>query len=115
MDYVNVQLRKEIPFGWIIINRPDKLNALNSETIRELYSVFMSLRDDPEIKCVILTGSGDKAFMAGADINELASLDYPTGKDYVLEGQELTKLIENFRKPVMSGSHRKMQKWDSPK
>ena len=103
MDYVNVQLRKEAPLGWIIINRPDKLNALNAETIRELYSAFMSLRDDPEIKSVILTGSGDKAFVAGADIGELASLDQATGKDYVLEGQELTKLIENFRKPVIAG------------
>jgi len=103
VDYVNVQLRKEAPLGWIIINRPDKLNALNAETIRELYSAFMSLRDDPEIKSVILTGSGDKAFVAGADIGELASLDQATGKDYVLEGQELTKLIENFRKPVIAG------------
>jgi enoyl-CoA hydratase len=102
VDYVNVQLRKEAPLGWIIINRPDKLNALNAETIRELYSAFMSLRDDPEIKSVILTGSGDKAFVAGADISELARLDYASGKDYVLEGQELTKLIENYRKPVIA-------------
>jgi enoyl-CoA hydratase len=102
VDYVNVQLRKEAPLGWIIINRPDKLNALNAETIKELYSAFMSLRDDPEIKIVILTGSGDKAFVAGADISELARLDYASGKDYVLEGQELTKLIENYRKPVIA-------------
>jgi enoyl-CoA hydratase len=102
VDYVNVQLRKEAPLGWIIINRPDKLNALNAETIRELYSAFMSLRDDPEIKSVILTGSGDKAFVAGADISELARLDHASGKDYVLEGQELTKLIENYRKPVIA-------------
>ena len=102
MDYVNVQLRREAPLGWIIINRPDKLNALNIETIRDLYSAFMSLRDDPEIKSVILTGSGDKAFVAGADISELARLDQASGKDYVLEGQELTKLIENYRKPVIA-------------
>lgn len=102
MDYVNVLVRKEVPLGWIIINRPDKLNALNAETIRELYSAFISLRDDPEIRSVILTGSGDKAFVAGADIGELASLDQTSGKDYVLEGQELTKLIENYRKPVIA-------------
>ena len=99
---MNVQLRKDAPLGWIIINRPDKLNALNAETIRELYSAFMSLRDDPEVRSVILTGSGDKAFVAGADISELASLDHASGKDYVLEGQELTKLIENYRKPVIA-------------
>jgi len=99
---MNVQLRKDAPLGWIIINRPDKLNALNTETIRALYSAFLSLRDDPEIKVVILTGSGDKAFVAGADIGELARLDQASGKDYALEGQELTKLIENYRKPVIA-------------
>lgn len=98
----NVQVRREEPLGWIVINRPDKLNALNAETIRELYSAFLSLRDEPVIKCVILTGSGDKAFVAGADIGELAKLDQASGKDYVLEGQELTKLIENYRKPVIA-------------
>jgi enoyl-CoA hydratase len=95
-------MRKETPLGWIIVDRPDKMNALNAETIRDLYSAFMSLRDDSEIKTVILTGSGDKAFVAGADISELAKLDYTSGKDYVLEGQELTKLIENYRKPVIA-------------
>jgi enoyl-CoA hydratase len=99
---MNVQLQKKVPIGWILVNRPDKMNALNAETIRELYAAFLSLRDDPEIKCVILMGAGDKAFVAGADIGELASLDHATGKDYVLEGQELTKLIENFRKPVIA-------------
>jgi enoyl-CoA hydratase len=98
----NVKLRREAPLCWISIDRPDKLNALNAQTIRELYTAFLSLRDDPEIKCVILTGSGDKAFVAGADIGELAKLDHTSGKDYVLEGQELTKLIENYRKPVIA-------------
>lgn len=102
VDYVNVQVRRETPLGWIIIDRPDKMNALNAMTTKELYSAFMSLRDVPEIRCVILTGSGEKAFVAGADINELAGLDYTAGKDYVLEGQELTKLIENYRKPVIA-------------
>lgn len=102
MELANVKIRKEAPLGWITIDRPDKLNALNAQTIKELYSAFMSLREDPEIRCVILTGSGDKAFVAGADIGELAKLDYDSGKDYVLEGQELTKLIENYRKPVIA-------------
>lgn len=102
MGYVNVELRKKAPLGWIFINRPDKLNALNAETVRELYSAFLSMRDDPEVRAVILTGSGEKAFVAGADIGELAGLDQASGKDYVLEGQELTKLIENYRKPVIA-------------
>jgi enoyl-CoA hydratase len=102
VDHKNVQLRKEVPIGWIVIDRPDKLNALNAETISELYSSFLSFRADAEIRAVILTGSGEKAFVAGADIEELSSLDQSSGKDYVLEGQELTKLIENYRKPVIA-------------
>jgi enoyl-CoA hydratase len=98
----SVKIRKEAALGWIVIDRPNKLNALDAQTIKNLYAAFMSLRDNPEIKCVILTGSGDKAFIAGADIGELAELDYASGKDYVLEGQELTKLIENYRKPVIA-------------
>jgi enoyl-CoA hydratase len=102
MGYKNVQLKKDVPLGWIVVDRPDKLNALNAETISELYSAFLSFRDDAEIRAVILTGSGEKAFVAGADVNELAGLDQTSGRDYVLEGQELTKLIENYRKPVIA-------------
>lgn len=102
MDSKNVQSKKEGPLGWIIIDRPDKLNALDAETISELYSAFLSFRDDAETRAVILTGSGEKAFAAGADIGELADLDQANGKDYALEGQELTKLIENYRKPVIA-------------
>lgn len=102
MDYKNIRFKKEAPLGWIIINRPNRLNALNAETIKELYSSFLSLREDADIRAVILTGSGEKAFVAGADINELAGLDQANGRDYALEGQELTKLIENYRKPVIA-------------
>ncbi|MDH4219265.1 MAG: enoyl-CoA hydratase-related protein [Candidatus Aminicenantes bacterium] len=102
MDYANLLVKKEPPLGYIIINRPDKLNALNAETIKDLYSAFLSFREVSEIRVVILTGSGEKAFVAGADISELAPLNQADGKDYVLEGQELTKLIENYRKPVIA-------------
>jgi enoyl-CoA hydratase len=102
VEYANLQVNKEPPIGFIIINRPDKLNALNAETIKDLYSAFLSFREDAEVKAVILSGSGEKAFVAGADISELASLDQAEGKDYALEGQELTKLIENYRKPVIA-------------
>jgi len=102
VDYANLLVKKEPPLGYIIINRPDKLNALNAETIKDLYSAFLSFREVSEIRVVILTGSGEKAFVAGADISELAPLNQADGKDYVLEGQELTKLIENYRKPVIA-------------
>jgi len=102
VDYANLLVKKEPPLGYIIINRPEKLNALNAETIKDLYSAFLSFREVAEIRVVILTGSGEKAFVAGADISELAPLNQADGKDYVLEGQELTKLIENYRKPVIA-------------
>lgn len=102
MEYKNLQTKKEEGIGWIIINRPKRLNALNTETIEELHKAFLSFLDDQEVRVVILTGSGDKAFIAGADINELSALDFSGGKNYVLKGQDLTKLIENFKKPVIA-------------
>jgi len=102
MAYRNLITKKDEGLGWIIINRPEKLNALNAETVRELYDAFQSFERDSEVKAVILTGSGEKAFVAGADIDELNRLDMSTGKQYVLEGQKLTRLIENFKKPVIA-------------
>lgn len=102
MAYKNLLTKKEEGIGWIIINRPEKLNALNTETIEELTQAFQAFADDSEIKVVIMTGSGDKAFMAGADIGELSQLNFTQGKNYVLKGQELTKLIENLEKPVIA-------------
>lgn len=102
MAYRNLITKKEEGLGWIIVNRPDKLNALNAETIQELQEAFLSFQDDREVKAVILTGSGEKAFVARADIGELASLDISSGKEYVLKGQALTKMIENFIKPVIA-------------
>jgi enoyl-CoA hydratase len=102
MEFENLLVKKKENVGWVIINRPDKLNALNLKTITELKAAFLSFRNDPEIKVVILTGSGDKAFVAGADISELANLNSTSGKQYALEGQEVTKLIENFRQPVIA-------------
>jgi len=102
MEFKNLITRKADSIGWVTINRLDKLNALNAETVRELKSAFLELEKDAEVKAVILTGSGEKAFIAGADITELAGLDLTQGKQYALEGQELTKIIENFRKPVLA-------------
>ena len=102
MEYKNVLTKKEDGLGWIIINRPQRLNALNAETIKELYQAFLSFEGDAEVKAVILTGSGEKAFVAGADIEELSRLDKSTGEKYVLEGQKLTVLIESLKKPVIA-------------
>ncbi|HDJ23859.1 MAG TPA: enoyl-CoA hydratase [Candidatus Aminicenantes bacterium] len=102
MAYKNILVKEEKNIGWIVVNRPEKLNSLNAQTIKELYSGFLSFREKQEVKIIILTGAGDKAFIAGADISELVNLDYNKGKDYALEGQELTKLIENYPKPVIA-------------
>jgi enoyl-CoA hydratase len=102
MAFKNLLTKVEKNIGWVIINRPDKLNALNRETVNEMIEAFRAYLFDTKVKAVILTGSGEKAFIAGADIRELAGLDLDTGKDYVLNGQELTKLIENFPKPVIA-------------
>jgi enoyl-CoA hydratase len=101
-QYKNLRIEKEENIGWIIINRPDKLNALNHETINELHQAFLSFQEDNEVKVILLTGSGEKAFVAGADIKELSELDLSSGKKYVLEGQRLMNLIENFNKPVIA-------------
>jgi enoyl-CoA hydratase len=102
MAFKNLITKVENDIGWVIIHRPDKLNALNRETVDEMIDAFRAYLPDGEVKAVILTGSGEKAFIAGADIGELAGLDLDTGKDYVLNGQKLTKLVENYPKPVIA-------------
>jgi enoyl-CoA hydratase len=102
VSYENILTNENNGIGTITVNRPDKLNALNTHTVEELHSAFLAFRDNPDVKAVILTGSGDKAFIAGADIGELANLNEESGKVYVLKGQEMTIQIENFPKPVIA-------------
>jgi enoyl-CoA hydratase len=102
VGHTNVIAAKEDGLGFITINRPDKLNALNAKTVEELHEAFSKFKENPEIKAVILTGSGEKAFIAGADIGELAGLDADSGRTYVLKGQKMTRLIENYPKPVIA-------------
>lgn len=103
MELKNVLFRKENGRGYITINRPDKLNALNRETISELSETFKRADADREIGCIILTGSGDKAFVAGADISEFASFSAQQGKDLSREGHEkLFNLVENLNTPVIA-------------
>jgi enoyl-CoA hydratase len=102
MGYKNLVTGKKEGIGTIIINRPDKLNAINIETLRELRAAFSAFRDDPEVRAVILTGAGEKAFIAGADIGEFIGLDEAGAREYALNGQEVSKLIENFAKPVIA-------------
>lgn len=84
------------------INRPRVLNALNRETLGELETVLDRVRRDQEVKSVIITGSGEKAFVAGADIAELAHLSPGEAREYSLRGQSLFDQIEAFPKPVIA-------------
>jgi enoyl-CoA hydratase/carnithine racemase len=98
----NVLYEKKGPIAYVTLNRPKVLNALNAATIAELNDVFKDARDDAAVRGVILTGAGDKAFAAGADIGEIATGTPADTEDRVRHGQRLTKVIENLGKPVIA-------------
>ncbi len=102
MSYRNLIIESKGPLTIITINRPDKLNALNADTINELKDVFQDLKNNDSIKAVVITGSGEKAFVAGADISELRNLDMISGKVFSEEGQSVFNLIESMDKPVIA-------------
>ena len=80
MAYENILFEKKDQIGYLTFNRPKVLNALNRQTMMELGSCLAAVKDDPEVRVLILTGSGEKAFIAGADINELAQRTPVDGK-----------------------------------
>lgn len=98
----NLKTDKNNKFLTVTINRPNSLNALNRQTLIELDSVLQEVYQDREIGGVILTGEGDKAFVAGADIKELSGLSKEQALDFALFGQGLFKKIENCTKPVIA-------------
>ncbi len=100
MDLHNLLYAEKDGIAVVTVNRPDKLNALNDQTIDELEAVFTQVRDAVAVKAAILTGAGEKAFVAGADISELAKLDTLGGKRAMQKGQRVLNLIENLGKPV---------------
>jgi enoyl-CoA hydratase len=86
----------------VTVNRPEALNALDQETLAELETVFSGLREDQSVGAVVLTGSGEKAFIAGADIRELSGLDPVAAKEFSRRGQGVMNAIESFPKPVVA-------------
>jgi len=102
MSYQTIKLEFNNKTAVISINRPDKLNALNSNVMSELEHCFTELKKNNDVYVVILTGSGEKAFVAGADISELNKLNMITAKEYAEKGQAVFNLIENMNKPVIA-------------
>ncbi len=103
MKFNNILVDKESPLATITINRPEKLNALNRETIQELHMAFDRCSQDHEIKVIILIGSGEKAFVAGADISEFAHFSVKEGGKLAAKGQELLfDFVEKLSKPVIA-------------
>lgn len=88
--------------GTVIINRPEKLNALNAQAKRELHECFTAIKNDDDVSVVIITGAGEKSFVAGTDIAELTGLDRKSGKEFSERGQEVFDLIEGLGKPVIA-------------
>ena len=101
-NFANLLVNKSDHTYTITINRPDKLNALNSETLVELKDAIQIAYDDTEIKGVIITGAGEKSFVAGADIKELSVLNEVNARKFSENGQEVFELIEKCPKPVIA-------------
>ena len=103
MNFENILVEKRDAVAQVTINRPKKLNALNKTTIEELHQAFDALESDVDIKAIILTGSGEKAFVAGADISEFAHFSVEEGSRLAGEGQDkLFNFVENLATPVIA-------------
>jgi enoyl-CoA hydratase len=99
----NILIEKQDNIAVITINRPTKLNALNKATIQELHDGFKVLNEDKSVKAVIITGSGEKAFVAGADISEFANFSVEEGGKLAAQGQELLfDFVQNLSTPVIA-------------
>lgn len=101
MAFINLLVEQKEAICTITLNRPDKLNALNRATITELHAAFDQALTDENVRVVILTGAGAKAFVAGADISEMSGLSPVQARDFSRHGQKLMSKIEQFAKPVI--------------
>jgi enoyl-CoA hydratase len=103
MAYAHLLVEKNDHIAEITINRPDKLNALNREVIDQLSQCFQALEQDASVRCIIITGAGEKAFVAGADISEFANFSVEQGRDLSEEGhRKLFSLVEELNTPVIA-------------
>lgn len=102
MKYENIIYDVKESIGFLTINRPDKLNALNGQVIDEIMHVLSEVKKNEEVKALIVTGSGSKAFVAGADIPEIKEIGLKDGMDFSRRGQEMTRNVEELGKPTIA-------------
>ncbi len=102
MSFENIRYEKKGAIAYVIVDRQKVLNALNSATMLELSRAFADVRSDPSVRVVIITGAGEKAFIAGADIGELNQQSPLGAKEYTHRGQGVLDAIENLGKPVIA-------------
>lgn len=102
MTFTNLLYEVRDGVAIITVNRPDKLNALNHDTLRELREAVLAAESDVNVDVLVLTGAGEKAFVAGADIKELSAQRAVSGQEFALYGQEVFQRIESCTKPVIA-------------
>ncbi|MBI4542712.1 MAG: enoyl-CoA hydratase/isomerase family protein [Gemmatimonadetes bacterium] len=102
MTYQTLLLDIRLPIAFLTINRPDKLNALSDQVVAELHHAARAVKQDPSVRGVILTGAGPKAFVAGADIGDLARQGVLDGRERAIAGQAMLRAFETMGKPVLA-------------
>lgn len=100
--YESILTKKEENIGWITLNRPHRLNTLTADTIDEMNSALDDFEVDKEIRCIVITGTGDRAFSAGADVTAFTGLTPTTAVDASVKGQTLFSRLEKLAKPVIA-------------
>lgn len=100
--YRTIKFKKKQHIAWIILSRPDKLNAINAVMLQELSEALDIIEKDTNVRCVIITGEGEKAFSAGADIKELQKLTHKTAAELSRKGQQVFSQVETLSKPVVA-------------
>lgn len=101
-EYEFLQIERKDAVATVVVNRPEKLNALNAATVTEFERCFRSLREDDTVRGIIVTGAGEKAFVAGADIGELAKMGPISGVRVSRQGQDAFRFLETMPKPVIA-------------
>jgi enoyl-CoA hydratase len=102
MGYENILLERSGAVAFVTVNRPKVMNALNAQTLRELAAAFDEVEADSAVRCLVVTGAGEKAFVAGADINELAKMQPLQAKDLAFSGQQVFARLEKMTKPSVA-------------